>query len=539
MRAAAEAPRPHLTRRLALGAGRAGWFVRAILAALCGGIAVVALPPLYIVPAVLPAFIGLLWLIAASRHGRSAFAVGWWFGFAYFGGGLYWVSEAFLVDPEKFGWMVPIAVPALAAGLALFIGLAALLTHLSRTTGVARIIIFAAAWTVAEWLRGIVLTGFPWNLTGSVWAWSEAMIQVVALVGAYGLSFLTVLCAALPATLAERAKAADGTPRPSRWDPVWAAFLIPLALYVGGTVRLMWAENGYVADVKLRIVQANIDQRKKWRSDQRRFNFDQHLRLTRAPGIESVTHVIWPESAMPYFLSDNDARRREMAAVVPKGGLIVTGTTRRARVRGRTRYWNSLQAVDGSGQIVGTYDKHHLVPFGEYVPLRNVLPLSQIAASGVDFSAGPGPRTLRLPGLPPVSPMICYEAIFPGNVVADGHRPGWLLNVTNDGWFGESAGPYQHYASARLRAVEEGLPLVRAANTGISVVFDPYGRVIGRIGLGEEEHLDVRLPSALPRRPPFAIAGNWALALLLLLATGVAYGLQRRKGGARPWENGS
>lgn len=492
-------------------AGR-GWFSRLILSALFGLLAVGALPPLYIVPLTVPAFVGFLWLLTGAPTGRAAFSAGWGFGFGYFAGGLYWVTEALLTDTEKFGWMVPLAVPILAGGLALFIALAALATQLTRAGGVARVLVFAIAWAAAEWLRGAVLTGFPWNPIGSVWADTTFMLQSVSLFGVFGLGFVTVAVAAMPAVLGEPVIGDRGL---RSWRPVLAALLVLGVIAVGGMLRLAGTELGYVPGVRLRIVQANISQVQKWRAEPRSANFNKHLELTRAPGLAKITHVIWPESAVPYFLSGDLERRAIIARAVPKGGLILTGVARRsAPGAARLQFWNSLRAIDETGRIVATYDKAHLVPFGEYVPLRRYVPIPQIA-NGAEFSAGPGPKTLQLPGLPPVSPLICYEAIFPGAVVAPGPRPKWLLNITNDGWFGKSAGPYQHLAASRMRAVEEGLPLVRAANTGISVVFDSYGREIARLGLGKQGVLDAPLPRAMTGRTPFSRLGNWALALLL------------------------
>jgi len=512
-----------LTARWLAGRGRLSRFV---LSALFGLLAVGALPPLYIVPLAVPAFVGFLWLLSGAPSGRAAFVVGWGFGLGYFAGGLYWVTEALLTDPEKFGWMVPLAVPVLAAGLALFIALAALATQLTRTGGVARVLVFAIAWTGAEWLRGAVLTGFPWNPIGSIWADTVVMLQSVSVFGVFGLGFITIAVAAMPTVLGEPVIGERGL---RSWRPVLAALLVLGVIAIGGMVRLAGTELGYVQGIRLRLVQANISQVQKWRAARRSANFKKHLELTRAPGFAKITHVIWPESAVPYFLSRDLDRRLMIARAVPKGGLIVTGLTRRsAPGAGRRQFWNSLRAIDQTGRIVGTYDKAHLVPFGEYVPLRRFIPIPQIA-NGAEFSAGPGPQTLRLPGLPPVSPLICYEAIFPGAVVAPGPRPEWLLNITNDGWFGNSAGPYQHLAAARMRAVEEGLPMVRAANTGISAVFDSYGREIARLGLGKQGVLDVPLPRAIAGRTPFSRIGNWSLALLLALGWGLVLMFSRRQ----------
>jgi apolipoprotein N-acyltransferase len=249
-------------------------------------------------------------------------------------------------------------------------------------------------------------------------------------------------------------------------------------------------------------------------------NLARHVSLTTGPGFARVTDVVWPETAVPFAIGIDSAHRLALRAAVPPGGLLLTGVVRVERaLDGQPRFFNSLAAVDRAGDIVGTYDKHHLVPFGEYVPfrLRELFDLSKITPGSSDFSAGPGPETLALDGLPPFSPLICYEAIFPGEAVSAERRPAWLLNVTNDGWFGISSGPHQHFASARFRAVEQGLPLVRAANTGISAVVDAYGRVQAELGLGRTGVIDAPLPAAMPETF-YAIYGDWTVLGLIFLA---------------------
>ena len=232
---------------------------------------------------------------------------------------------------------------------------------------------------------------------------------------------------------------------------------------------------------------------------------------------------------MPYLLARAPDLRRALARIVPPGGLVIAGALRATPASAQPfRVWNSLQAIDDAGRIVASYDKSRLVPFGEYVPLRSILGMAKLTVGDTDFSAGPGPRTLRLAGLPPVSPLICYEAIFPGKVADPGDRPGWLLNVTNDAWFGASSGPYQHFASARIRAIEEGVPLVRAANSGVSGVVDAYGRITARLGLGVEGVLDSALPRALPEPTPFAAWGHLPVAILLALTTAAGLVAGRR-----------
>ncbi len=512
-------------------AGLSGWR-RYGLAAALGAVGAAALPPAHAVFLLVPAFTGLAWLIAgagtARRPARAAFAAGWWFGFGYFVAGLYWLSLALLTDAERFGWLVPFAVPSIAAGLALFCGAASLAVHLSRARGVGLVLALAVAWTAADWLRGVVLTGFPWNLVGTAWAYSDSMIQATALTGIHGLGLLTVAVAAAPAVL-DRVTAVPGDAGRRAIRVLAAAAAAVALVWAGGALRLgsapPLAAAAMVPGVQLRLVQANIFQNHKWRADLRAANLSRHLSMTVAPGFEEATHVIWPETAAPFVLTADAERRAAVAAVAavaPPGGLLITGAPRMTAAR--DRIWNSLVAIDEAAAIVGVYDKFHLVPFGEYVPLRDWVGIAKLTHGAVEFSAGPGPRTLRLPGLPPVSPLICYEVIFPGRVLDAEDRPDWLLNITNDAWFGISAGPYQHFAAARLRAVEEGLPLVRVANTGISAVVDPYGRVVASLGLGRRGVVDSPLPLPLAGLTPYAALGDWGLLLLLAVtALGAVY----------------
>ena len=319
------------------------------------------------------------------------------------------------------------------------------------------------------------------------------------------------------------------------------AFGLLTAIWIGGQARLALAPDLAPTEVNLRLVQANIDQTRKWEDGAREAGLAHHVVLSHEPGLDAVDVVIWPETAVPFFLDESATLQAFVSRAAPLGGYVITGAPRRTRSAGRTiAVWNSLHALGPAEAITASYDKHHLVPFGEYMPLRGIINLRRLAYGAVDSSAGPGPRTLRLPGVPPLSPLICYEAIFPGEVVAGdtppGERPQWLLNITNDAWFGHTAGPYQHFQAARLRAVEEGMPLVRVANTGISAVVDSYGRVEGRLGLGEVGILDAPLPPALAVPPPMARLGDWILAILLLLgsAAAIAIGVRHRLRGRRP-----
>jgi apolipoprotein N-acyltransferase len=504
-------PIVRLSRRLA---GLSGWR-RYLLAAALGAVAAAALPPINLLPLLPIAFTGLVWLIDGGGP-RGAFVAGWWFGLGHFAVGLYWIGHAFLVDAARFGWMMPLGVLGLSAYLAFFPALAAFAARLAPGPGLGRVIFLATAWASAEWLRGQLLTGFPWNLIGYVWTLSDAMIQVTAVTGVYGLGLVTVLAAAMPAVLA---RSNPGAAR--RWLPLAAVAALLAAVWSGGAWRLSTAEIREVPDVRLRIVQANIAQRDKWRAALRDANLQRYMQLSSGPGAASITHLIWPETAVPFFLADDPERRRVLGGLLPPEGLLLTGTVRRTPPLERPiRLWNSLHAVDSRGDVVATYDKVHLVPFGEYVPARPLLDrigISKLTHGPIDFAPGAGRRNLDLPGLPPFSPLICYEVIFPGAVTPPKERPAWLLNLTNDAWFGISPGPYQHLAMARVRAVEEGLPLVRAAGTGISAVVDPYGRVIGSLGLDQSGVLDSTLPSALARPPLYARIGDIPALVLILI----------------------
>jgi apolipoprotein N-acyltransferase len=478
-------------------------------------------------PVLLISFSGLVWLFDGSASRRDALALGWWFGFGFFLAGLYWICAALFVDIAQFWWLVPFALLGFPAAFAAFSALAVLAAHEATRRfgllGVARILVLAVAWVAAEWLRGHVLTGFPWNLIGYAWAGAFpgglALLQLTAVTGIYGLSLVTVLGAALPARLGDLG-------RGRYWAPAAAALLIALPA-AGGAWRLAHASRDVVPGVTLRLVQPSIPQSLKNDRDALAQNFQRLLALSSSRGADKVTDLVWPEAAAPPLLERFPEERQAIAAVVPRGGLLLTGAERAEPATGwpPQHFWNSVLALDDRGDIVATYDKAHLVPFGEYVPLSRILPIERIAPALGQFTPGPGPRTLTLPGLPPVGPLVCYEVIFPGAVIDSAKRPQWLLNVTNDAWYGRSSGPFQHLAIARVRAVEEGLPLVRAANNGVSAIFDPYGRVgrrsdsasAARLGLDSVGVLDAPLPRALGPTPYERFRDKIFLATALLI----------------------
>ena len=493
-----------------------GWR-RALLAALAGGIATLAMPPIDFPPAMLVALPVLFLLVDAAPNARAAFWAGAIWGSVHFLTGLYWIVLSYLVPPADFALMGPPTVLGLALLLGAFVGAAmALFRVLSRRLGAhlqatwRRVVLFAVCFVIFEWLRGHVMTGFPWNLIAHAWSLSDAVSQTAALAGVWGLSLFSLLVFTLPV---------------AGLRATMAAALLLLGMAGGGALRLVLDEGGVQEGVYLRVVQPNVAQAEKWVGALANAHFSKTLRLTALPSERPITHVIWPETAVSFALAPSAGHREAMAQVTPKEGYLLTGAPRPiAAADGRREVYNSVHVLDSGGRIVADYDKFHLVPLGEYLPLRDWLPLEDTVGRG-SFEAGPGPRTLRLPGMPAVSVLICYEIIFPGAVVDPADRPDWLLNVTNDAWFGLSSGPYQHLANARMRAIEEGLPLVRSANTGISAIIDSYGRTIARLGLEKTGVIDNDLPRALPPTP-YARFGDWTFLMILVAVASVCVNLR-------------
>lgn len=529
---------PQLLERLASRLARLSPWRRWLVALLAGAVTPLALPPAYAVPVLAVSLPLLLWLLDGVKSGRGAFAVGWGFGSGFFACGLYWISNALLIDAARFGWLVPIALGGMGLGLGLFHGLLTLIVWRSRSRALARLLVFSGGWVLLEMLRGWIFTGFPWNLIGSVWANWPTMMQGASVVGTYGLSLITVLIFSTPALLGWEVR---------QWraaSTVSSALTALVLLGLAGQARIPATPAPTAEGVRLRLVQPNIAQADKWRPERRMANLNAYLRLSLAAAEQPVTHIIWGETALPYSLDGiNDSELRaalaeSLADTDPQAPLplLLTGAVRRTpQDKEPFQVWNSLVALDRQGQVQGWYDKAHLVPFGEYVPLRDLLPLPKITAGSVDFTPGPSRVTMAFAGLPPFSPLICYEVIFPGQVTlppGQGPRPDWLLNITNDGWYGLSAGPHQHYATARLRAVEEGLPLVRVANTGISAIVDPWGREVVRLDLGAEGFVDGPLPQA-SALPPYGRWGNPIPLTLALLTLGAGLLLRSYRASGR------
>jgi len=482
-----------------------------------GLLCALAFSPWHLFPVLFVSFSLLLGALSIASGLRQAFLYGWVFGTGYFVGGLYWLERPFVIAHLGSGAGFS-AVIILSAALGLSVAVVCLLSKLSRLSGTKLCAAFASLWTLVEWARGSVpLGGFPWNLVGYTWAFSDELIQITSLVGVFGLSGWTIFAATMLGGLIT-----DSVSRSRIY--VWAGTVMAVfgSLWLFGFDRLSKDPQTMVANVKLRLVQANVLQGEKQDPDLRRRHLLDHVELSRAYSDRSITHIIWPETAVAFPLGQTPSIREFVSQVVPVNGLLLTGAIRMEFGRsGQGMIWNGLTVMNDHGEIVGSYDKRKLVPFGEYIPFRQWASFAGILTGGRDFSSGKGPTNVTIPGLPTFRPLICYEAIFPGSITSDLDKPKWLLNLTNDGWFGHTSGPYQHFTQARVRSVEEGLPLIRSANTGISAVVDPYGRILASLSLGEEGILDSGLPAHLEGGTFYSRFGNTPALLFTLLVLGV------------------
>jgi apolipoprotein N-acyltransferase len=461
--------------------------------------AALAQAPFYALPLMAAGYCVLILLLDGARDGarplRSGYATGWFFGFGYFLLGLYWFGYAFMVQAEEFAWMAPFAVLGMPAFLANFTGAAGAIIARMRMTGWRRVFFAAGVIMVAEYLRGHILTGLPWNLPGQALAGTAMGAQTAAWWGVYGLSLVALLIAMAPVAFVEGARGlAKGA----------AVMLAGTgALYAAGAARLAFHPSTDHPDAFVRIVQPNIPQREKIDGDLWSRNYGRHIELSSAPGPSAgVLFVLWPENAVP-VIDEVPEGLAEVSRRLPKNAVLVAGAVRReSGAGGKERVYNSIAVAPetASGRkVLAHYDKHHLVPFGEYLPMNGLLRaigLAQLAPYDEGFAFGEGPKTIKGFG-PPFAALICYEAIFPGRVYPNGERPEWIATVTNDGWFGDSSGPRQHLDQARLRAVETGLPMARSANTGVSALFDGSGRLIARVPLYQAGVIDNPLPAAL------------------------------------------
>lgn len=482
------------------GRWTANRWVRIVAALAAGAGAALAHPPFGVLPGLL-AYPLLMLLAERSATVRGAFWMGWLAGFAYFLIGCWWVAEAFMVDPAQ-AWMAPFAASLLPAGLGLFWGTATALYRRFTPTGVRRVLLFAALFCLLEWLRGHVLTGFPWNPAGAAWEAGSAMSQFASVVGVYGLSLVTVA-----AVSAFGVWFGAGTRR-ARIGVVAGGVAVLAGLFAFGAVRLASA-NVATTDTLVRLVQANVAQESKWTPEAYQSIVDRYVALTaQPPAGRRPDIVVWPEGALPAsantVFAPGAPEAAAISAALQQGQILLMGLARgEPTPGGGDRYFNSLFALADEGgaglRIAAVYDKHRLVPFGEYLPLggwMTSLGVRSLVHMPADFSAGPRPAPIDLPGRPRVQPLICYESLYPGFTPGGAERPDWIVNVSNDAWFGATSGPLQHLNLAAYRAIETGLPVARATPTGVSAMIDPFGRVVPgqRLGTGQSGAIDVLLP---------------------------------------------
>jgi len=502
-----------------------------------GALAAVAFPPFGVWPGIFG--FGLLLrqldLAGGPRTLRTTFVIGWTAGFAYFLISTWWVGEAFLVDIAAHGWQAPFAVIFLAGGLALLWGGAAVTYRWIAPSHMGRILVFAAVFSLFEWLRGHMLTGFPWNLPGEVWRAGSAPSQGAALFGAYGMSFVTLAIGATPGVWRRH----GGIPQIASFTAAAAALAL---LWGGGALRLASTAPSPAHPLALRIVQANIGQSEKWSPEALRSIILRYVELTRAPSNHPVDVVIWPEAAIPDavedFLAPGTWSRALITDALAPGQTLLFGAVRVSGESGAPLYFNSFLAVRRSGsdlRMLGYYDKHHLVPFGEYMPFDHfagMIGFKTLVHIGDGFTSGPPSVVMTIPGLAPIQPLICYESLFPSSFARAGPRPAWIANVSNDAWFGETSGPWQHLNLASYRAIEEGVPIVRATPTGVSAVIDAYGRVGSSLQLGRAGVIDEYLPAAL--NPTFY--SQWRdIPFWIFCLVGVTLAVSGRTKERLPW----
>ena len=503
------------------------------LAFVGGAAAALAHPPFGVWPGVFGFALIVLSLDRANarRPLLSALARGWMAGFAYLLVGTWWIAEAFFVDAATHAWQAPLAILFTAGGIGVFWGAAGAAYRLIAPRGVHRLLVFAAIWSTFEWLRGHVLTGFPWDLPGEAWRAGSAPSQAASLIGAYGMTLLTVAIGSAPAAMADRARSKS------------AAVALALAagalagLWSYGAMRLSRPAPADQA-LRLRIVQPGLPEEPQWtdailRARMRRFD-----RLTGWPAKRTPQVVVWPEGALPYsfedFFSYASWTAPALEAALKPGQVLFDGGYRIGPgSNGGERYYNSMLVLARTGdgfRALGLYDKYRLVPFGEFLPfprLFTLLHITSLVQNGISFSPGPRPRPLGIAGLPRMQPLICYEALFPGFTTSTGGRPMWIVNISDDAWFGRTTGPLQHLNLASYRAIEEGLPMVRATPTGVSAIIDAFGRTRAHLGLGRQGIIDGPLPGVLAPTL-YSRLGDWPFFVLTAAALALAVVRGRR-----------
>ncbi len=474
---------------------------------LAGAIASLGFPPVYALPLFVAGLFFALWVCTKDCSYIDTVRRSYWFGVGFFCAGFYWISNALLIDINTFGFLYPVAL----ASFGLFFGLFLIPPFVAwrffeKTNVWYQILGFSSVFVLTEYVRSFLFTGFPWNLAGTMFAFSDILVQTASLIGTYGLSFVFLICTfCLLAFFKKYHKSA-----------VCVFCLILCAMFVFGFYRLKNYDST-PSEIKGRIVQPSIPQRLKWDQDSLEDNLENYINMSTKEGFEDVKFVVWGETATPFNPSDLAYYRMIIKEAIPKDGYLMTGALRYDRKK--NKLYNTLVVLNDQGETIAFYDKHHLVPFGEYLPFRRFLPewIKPIAAQMSDFSAGEKYKKITLKGLPAFGALICYEVIFPDAVLNRKDKPDFIVLVSNDGWYGQSSGPYQHLVAARMRALEEGITIIRSANNGISALINPLGQTVAEIPLNKKSVLDFSLPKILKVKTCYASVGAYIVPLLMLI----------------------
>jgi apolipoprotein N-acyltransferase len=471
-----------------------------------GAFAAFAFTPTYFILALFVSFPALLFLISKSESYKQTFFIGWSFGFGFFLHGLYWISYALLVDENLFGWLVPFAVTLIPATLAIYIGITALVAHPIRKDPLRLILCFTSSWVLIEILRTSLFTGFPWLALGySLGAWLP-MVQSASLFGVFGLSMLILLVSTSPFLLLAR------TNRKVFFTYAFVCIFLSISNFTYGVWKLETNKTTFHPQ-KIRIVQPNIKQDLKWNKNHRYANLQKLISLSKSK--TNPTYIIWPESALTFSIEDPKVKDL-LTPIIPPNSFLLTGAINYKS--SLNKIYVSLLAINSNGVLKASYDKKHLVPFGEYIPFKDIIPgIHKLTHGLMDFSKGAAEQNIisSING-PSFRTLICYEAFFPSEILEKTKRPDFLLNIINDAWYRDSSGPFQHLEMAQFRAIENGLPMVRVANTGISAILGPQGRIIEKLPLNKEGYLESFLPKKNLDLTAYSLYGNNILTFLLL-----------------------
>lgn len=470
-----------------------------LLLIVSGALCAFAFAPYYLQFFAVIGFSVLFHHLTTLDKARTAFWRGWLFGAGFNIANLYWIGNSFIT--VDLWYLAPLGMVLFPCFMAFFPAIVTFLTIKMASSNLGRLFAFCLLWSLSDWLKGWILTGFPWTLMGYIWNLNE--LQITAYIGIYGLSALTIFIVSVVGSRSYRL--------------ISVGIVMFGCLWAGGHYRL----SQYKAEetgVNLRIVQASISQKEKWQTIHFKDNLNKWIALSTLPAERPLKAIIWSESSVPAFIADYPEIRASLIAAIPPSGYLILGSPRKViNADKNVQYRTSTLALNDAGDILAIYDKSHLVPFGEYIPFKNILRFSKLTAGAENYSPGDGVKNMQLQGVPLFAPLICYEAIFSGQVIHTDTKPEWMMNQTNDAWYGESSGPHQHLNIVRVRAIEEGIPLIRSANNGISAVINPMGQILHRLELNEIGFIDFDLPKSLTTPTFFSRYHNLGFWLIMLV----------------------